>query len=75
MEHNTAYGLDGNKLPLSGDEVKQTTMDILSKGEIVLVISKVDDALGVNIMGPPSKETLEILEQVVTTYKKILGEI
>jgi hypothetical protein len=70
--HHTAFDEHGNRLPLSEDEIRQTSLDILEQGKLILVVSEIDGALGVNVMGQPSYETLEILKHVTESYRKIL---
>lgn len=72
-DDHIAFNTDGKKLPYSPDEVKEVAMDILKRGELILVVSKIDGKLGVNVLGPPSNETLEILEDVTDAYRRAIG--
>lgn len=72
--HHTAFGLDGERLPLSPDEVQATAHEILRQGKLVLVISVVNDSIAVNVMGKPGRETLNMLETAVDAYRKIIEE-
>jgi hypothetical protein len=67
-----AFDAEGNQLPLSDDEVVETTLDILKEGKLILVVSEINGTLGVNVMGSPSWETLNILEQITESYRKAL---
>jgi hypothetical protein len=69
---HVAFDAEGNQLPLSDDEVVETTLDILKEGKLILVVSEINGTLGVNVMGPPSWETLNILEQITESYRKAL---
>lgn len=72
-EHrNIGIGGDGKILPISSDEVDEIVKDATFNGEIVMVVSKKDEQLAVKVFGPPSWETLEILEHITKTYRQVL---
>lgn len=69
---HVAFDTDGNKLPYSPDEVHERALNILQQGDLILVISKVGEDIAVNVLGPPSRLTLNMLEQAVEAYRNIL---
>lgn len=69
-----AFDTNGNKMPYSPDEVLDKALNILQQGDLILVISKIGDSLAVNVLGPPSRETLNMLEQAVEAYRNIINK-
>lgn len=61
------FDLDGNPIPDAG-----RGMEIFEKGNLVLVVSELDGELSIQIMGPPSEKTAELLHHAWKTYKKIV---
>ena len=73
-----SFDLDGKPLPDSPAEVRAKVMGALDDphSELVAVILRQDGDLMVQIMDPPSRETLADLEQVLKTairsYRHVL---
>ncbi|HYV52843.1 MAG TPA: hypothetical protein VE971_06060 [Candidatus Eisenbacteria bacterium] len=67
---NVAMDFEGNRLPISSDEVKETGREIAMRGRLLLVISSIDDALAVNILEKPTPELISALENAIIACKK-----
>lgn len=67
---NEAFLPDGRKLPISSDEVKATGLDVIIKGELVLVISEFENMMAVNILQRPTPELISALENAIRVCKQ-----
>jgi hypothetical protein len=63
---------DGNSLPYTGPEVRDIVLKMVDEGEIMAVILRKGEQLGVQVFGPPSKELLDILETTTRAYRRAL---
>ena len=64
-----AVDLDGHALPYTGAQVRDIVLKMVDEGEIIAVILRKGDELGVQVFGPPSVELLEILETATRAYR------
>jgi hypothetical protein len=68
------YDLEGNKLTDSPQSAKAQADFIFEQGKLVMCISELYGHLSVQILGAPSLKVLELMEQGVKVYKKILKD-
>lgn len=73
-EENRAYDINGNKLPFNQKQIREVINHMMEQGEIVAVIIKVGNDLGVQVFGPPSDELIGILEQTLEAYKHAVAD-
>lgn len=71
-EDNIAIGADGAPLPYSGEQVRDIVHEALRTGTIRAVLVERDGALMFQVFGPPSRELLNILQQLTTAYARAL---
>ena len=59
---------------MPGDEVRRNVMRIFEKGDLVAVISRDPDTgdLSVMVLGPPSIELADALDEAAVNYRKAL---
>lgn len=73
-QFNIAIGKDGNPLPYSSEEVKQVAFKAVDDGELVAALFRLPSGdLSFQVYGPPSLELVEMLDSVVSQYKRALG--
>lgn len=68
------FDLDGTPLPMLSEDVN-AKLDAAFKhpdSKLRLVVFTLHEELFVNVMGPPTREDLELLEHLVESYTKIL---
>lgn len=75
MVKRTTLGFDLNGNPIQDQYADEKGREIFEKGKLLLVINELDGELSVQIMGPPSEKTLELLQHAVDSYKKIVRRI
>ena len=67
-----AVDLDGRPLPYSPAQVQQIVDDAMDTGDVIAIILRKGDSVMVNVLGPPSRQLLEELEQAVEGYRRVL---
>jgi hypothetical protein len=65
------FDLKGNIIP----DQQGKGMEIFEKGKLLLVVSELDGQLSIQVMGPPSEKTLDILHDTWKAYRKIIRRI
>lgn len=73
-KHDMAVDWTGRPLPLTGDQVRAKTMEALHApdSELICCILRYHGELMVHVLGAPSQELVEILEQALEGYRAVL---
>lgn len=72
-QFNLAIGADGNPLPISPEEVKQTALKAVDDGDLLAVLIRLPSGdLSFQVFGPPSRELLDTLKGVISSYERTL---
>lgn len=69
---NMAVDIEGTPLPYTPTAVRDIVLKMIAEGEIIAVVVRRDDDLGVQVFGPPSQELLAVLEQATNAYRNVL---
>jgi len=72
---HVAFDDEGNKLDLTPEQVREKSLQLLSEGELLVVISRIGDDLAINVMGKPSVEIFGALQQACEGYRKALDAL
>jgi hypothetical protein len=70
MDHpdNFAIDHDGRPLPFSPTDVATIVKKAIDSGDLVLAVLMHDGDIMVQVFGPPSQQTAEILQQAAKAY-------
>jgi hypothetical protein len=68
--HDMALDIDGHPIPMAPGEVRRMVLKLLDEGRLLAFVVKHGDNVGVQVMGPPSIELVELLEQAVAGLRK-----
>ncbi len=69
-----AVGTDGNPLPFSPEEVKRVALKAVDEGDILAVLIRLPSGdLAFNVFGPPSQEMVEMLDNAVSQFKRVIA--
>jgi hypothetical protein len=77
MSARDSMAVDGKGRPLafSPSEVDEIVRKALDSGELIAVVLRHNDDLMVQVMGPPSAELRDALEEAARAYRAVLRNV